>query len=362
MDQIAVRRSITALACCALVFFVLAVTAGAASAQATWNSAAQSIDPPATFAGDLPCADCDALRHHLDLFADGLYFLRTIYVGKSPKGFDEIGRWTITADGGTLELRGGREPPARFEVRAPATLRKLDRAGRRIESQLNYDLTRQATFEPIEPALRMRGMYSYFADSGFFAECVTGKRLPVAKEGDNAALEAAYLKMRPAPGSAMLATLDGRIAPRMPMEGPGPRLTLIVERFDSVSAEQDCYALLSTASLVNTYWKLMRLGGAAVTVGEGQREPHFILQVDGQRVIGSGGCNRFMGRYSVEADRLTFGPLAGTRMACPEGMEQEDAFHEALGSAATWRIIGERLELFDAAGKSLARFESRYMP
>jgi copper homeostasis protein (lipoprotein) len=361
MNKNVVRRSITALARCSLAFIVLAVAAGAASAQATWNSAAQSIAPPATFAGDLPCADCEALRHHLDLLGDGVYFLRTVYVGKSPKGFDEIGRWIVTADGRTLELRGGREPPARFEIRDPVTLRKLDQAGRRIESKLNYDLTRQATFEPIEPALRLRGMYSYFADSGFFAECITGKRLPVAKEGDNAALESAYLKARSDPGAPMLATVEGRIAQRMPMEGPGPRLTLVVDRFDSVSADQDCHTPLSTASLVNTYWKLMRLGDAAATVGEGQREPHFILQIDDQHVAGSGGCNRFFGSYSVDGDRLTFGPLGGTMMACPEGMQQEHAFHEALGRTATWRIAGERLELFDAAGKSLAQFESRYM-
>ena len=357
MDKKTVRCTVAALSWCWLAFIPAVAVTGTASAQ----QPAWPIDLPATFAGDLPCADCEALRHHLDLFADNLYFLRTTYVGKSSKGFDEIGRWTVTADGRTLEFRGGREPPVRFQVRDPATLRKLDQAGRRIESQLNYELTRQATFEPIEPSLHMRGMFSYFADSGFFAECVTGKRLPVAKEGDNAALEAAYLKMRPAPGAAMLATLDGRIAQRMPMEGPGPRPTLIVDRFGSVSADQDCYTPLSTASLVNTYWKLMRLGGAAATVVEGQREPHFILRIAEQRVTGFGGCNQFMGSYAVDGDRLTFGPLAGTRMACPEGMEQEHAFHEALGKTVTWRITGERLEIFDAAGKSLAQFESRYM-
>jgi copper homeostasis protein (lipoprotein) len=358
MDRKAVRGTVAAPAWSWLAFILAIAVTGAASAQ---QPAGPPIDPPATFAGDLPCADCKALHYHLNLLADGLYFLRATYVGKAPKGFDEIGRWSVTADGRTLELRGGREPPVRFEILEAATLRRLDQAGRRIESKFDYDLTRQAAFEPIEPSLHMRGMFSYFADSGFFAECITGKRLPVAHEGDNAALEAAYLKLRPAPGAAMLATLDGRIAQRMPMEGPGPRPTLIVDRFDSVSAEQDCYTPLSTATLVNTYWKLMRLGGAAATVGEGQREPYFILQIDGQRVAGSGGCNRLMGSYAVEGDRLTFGPLGGTRMACPEGMEQEHAFHAALGKTATWRITGERLELFDAVGKSLAQFESRYM-
>jgi heat shock protein HslJ len=53
--------------------------------------------------------------------------------------------------------------------------------------------------------------------------------------------------------------------------------------------------------------------------------------------------------------------MAGTRMACPEGMELEQAFHAALGKVSTWRINGETLDLFDASGASLAEFERRPM-
>ena len=117
----------------------------------------------------------------------------------------------------------------------------------------------------------------------------------------------------------------------------------------------------STATLEDTYWKLVRLGGTAVTVADGQREPHFVLQPGERRVAGSGGCNRMMGSYALDGDKLTFGQMAGTMMACPEGMDVEGAFHAALGKVATWRIDGETLELFDAGGASVAEFESRYM-
>jgi heat shock protein HslJ len=53
--------------------------------------------------------------------------------------------------------------------------------------------------------------------------------------------------------------------------------------------------------------------------------------------------------------------MAGTMMACPEGMNVERVFHTALQEVATWRVDGETLELFDAAGVSVASFESRYM-
>lgn len=118
----------------------------------------------------------------------------------------------------------------------------------------------------------------------------------------------------------------------------------------------------STATLENTYWKLIRLGTAAVVVGDNQREPHFILHPDDKRVSGSGGCNRLAGTYALDGNRLTFSRMAGTMMACPSGMEQERSFHDALGRAATWRIEGEQLELSDASGNVISRFESRYMP
>ena len=109
----------------------------------------------------------------------------------------------------------------------------------------------------------------------------------------------------------------------------------------------------STATLENTYWKLMRLGS--------ELEPHFILQPDQKRVAGSGGCNRMMGSYTLDGSKLTFSQMAGTMMACAQGMDVERAFHAALPRVASWRVDGEKLELFDAEGASVAEFESRYM-
>jgi putative lipoprotein len=115
------------------------------------------------------------------------------------------------------------------------------------------------------------------------------------------------------------------------------------------------------ASLEDTYWALVRIGSTEVAVADSRREPHFILHPDQNRVTGSGGCNRMTGNHEVAGDRITFSHMAGTMMACPDGMEHEKAFHEVLGKAARWRIEGARLQLLDAAGETLALFESRYM-
>jgi heat shock protein HslJ len=53
-------------------------------------------------------------------------------------------------------------------------------------------------------------------------------------------------------------------------------------------------------------------------------------------VTGRGTVNRFAGRYSLDGDVLTLGPLAGTLMAgSPEAMDQEQRLHRALARSLT---------------------------
>jgi hypothetical protein len=47
---------------------------------------AHGLRLPATFRGDLPCADCEAVRHHLDLWPDQVFHLQREWLGKEPIG------------------------------------------------------------------------------------------------------------------------------------------------------------------------------------------------------------------------------------------------------------------------------------
>ncbi|HET8625126.1 MAG TPA: YbaY family lipoprotein [Gemmatimonadales bacterium] len=108
----------------------------------------------------------------------------------------------------------------------------------------------------------------------------------------------------------------------------------------------------------NIYWKLVQLGNTAITTS-GKAEPHLMLSSETRRVSGSGGCNRLMGGYELSGGRLKFGQMAATRMACLEGMETEKAFLDALGRVTGWGMTGHQLELVDASGGVVARFEAR---
>jgi heat shock protein HslJ len=115
----------------------------------------------------------------------------------------------------------------------------------------------------------------------------------------------------------------------------------------------------ASPALENTSWKLTGLGNSSVSAPSPQREAYFLLDPANHRVSGSGGCNRLMGSYELNGDQLKFGPMAGTRMACLEGIDSEQAFLKSLAQVNRWKITGQSLELFDSDGKVLAQFKAR---
>lgn len=118
--------------------------------------------------------------------------------------------------------------------------------------------------------------------------------------------------------------------------------------------------LAAAPKLEDTYWKLVSLDGQVVASGrKDPREPHIRLHRYQNRLTASGGCNGMSGSYELEADRLSFGDVLGTRMACVDRMDQESRFTAMLSRVARWRIAEGRLELLDTGGAALAQFTSR---
>jgi len=105
---------------------------------------------PATFMGTLPCADCPGIDVHLNLLAEGVYFLRETYQDRDNGSFDDVGRYLLSSHSHQVTLHGGREAPLRFALTAPDTLTLLDRDGGYIESELNYSLARQPQPQTLE--------------------------------------------------------------------------------------------------------------------------------------------------------------------------------------------------------------------
>lgn len=321
---------------------------------------AHGLRLPATFAGRVPCADCEAERFQLNLWPDQVFFLRRTWVGKDRRQ-DSIGRWSADADSQVLDLRGaGAE--LQFQILGPDRLRPLAPDEKRTESGGDSVLTATDGFQPFDPHLPLRGMLTYVADEARFTECLTGRDYPLVRDGDYEALEHAYLAAGAEVGGPIMASFDGAIVrePEGADKDVGPKV--LVERFVGVWPGETCERAVDKASLTNTYWKILRLGDTEVAPGEGRREPNLILREGDPRFTATVGCNQMSGTYRLDADRLSFGPAAMTRMACPAPLDDwERHLTDVLQRAATWRIDGQTLEMLDADSAPLALFQAVYL-
>lgn len=103
--------------------------------------------------------------------------------------------------------------------------------------------------------------------------------------------------------------------------------------------------------LLDVLWTVTSIGGEPVLP---QTDVTFSIAAD-HRAGGNGGCNNYFTEASFETPPLTFGPIAGTRMACdPAVMAQETRFFAALEATAGYDLAGDTLKLVDAAGIPLA--------
>ncbi|UCH30397.1 MAG: META domain-containing protein [Myxococcales bacterium] len=213
---------------------------------------------------------------------------------------------------------------------------------------------------PASGTMSLEGMYSYMADAGIFMDCATREQWPVAMEGDNAALERAYGKAKIAPGSPLLVTVQGRLEARPNVDTKVMETNLIVTRFVRTWPRETCGSM-KEVKLEDTYWALLELNGKPITVTVNAKAPYLELNSKKASAYGFGGCNRFFGSYEATERSLKFGALGATRMACPEGMDQEQELFTALASTTRYEIHGSKLLLF--ADKTLvARFEARARP
>jgi heat shock protein HslJ len=82
------------------------------------------------------------------------------------------------------------------------------------------------------------------------------------------------------------------------------------------------------------------------------------LRLEGGQVSGSGGCNTFAGRYSLDGTALTFADIVTTLALCDDEVQTiEDAYLGALDDVRGWLISEDVLQLADEAGSTLLTFE-----
>lgn len=195
-----------------------------------------------SYVGILPCADCPAMDVRLDVFEDGSFHQRSVYRERE-RSFDRVGRWARVD--GVLELRYGHGELRRFTF-GNGWMTMLDTDGKPIRSQLNYTLNRSSLLSRIEPEVTLDGNFTYMADSAQLEDCATGRRMPVAMEGEYLRLEQAWSRSGSTMQRPLPVRVEARIVERVNMEGPR-RHTVIVERVVQTGTPVSCTPVVRAA-------------------------------------------------------------------------------------------------------------------
>lgn len=125
--------------------------------------------------------------------------------------------------------------------------------------------------------------------------------------------------------------------------------TFAIENGKLVETSTEVTGTVSLAALEGTEWVLRKLDGAEETPAVGEAT----LVIEADKVSGSTGCNRYNGTIAQGPSEtsLEVGPLATTRMACPEPlMAQEQAFLVRLAQAEVFQFLVGDLVLTGADG------------
>ena len=131
---------------------------------------------------------------------------------------------------------------------------------------------------------------------------------------------------------------------------------------DSLGVTTLSFSTVQPLSLTGTYWQATgynngKGGFSSLLAGT---QASAVFSEDG-KLSGSASCNTYNAAYQLDGDKITIGPAATTRMFCgePAGvMEQETAYVQALGKAASYQIQGDVLSLFDAAGTRMVEYQA----
>lgn len=118
----------------------------------------------------------------------------------------------------------------------------------------------------------------------------------------------------------------------------------------------------SESQITEKYWKLKTLEGQEIEMADNQeKEAHFILKTEGNKVQGFAGCNSFSGNYTLEkGNRISFSQMATTLRACPDVDVNESEFLKIFELADNYTINNDILMLNIGRRAPLAVFEAVY--
>lgn len=120
-------------------------------------------------------------------------------------------------------------------------------------------------------------------------------------------------------------------------------------------------ATVNVLKLENRTWITTQIGHTAIP-STATQVPRLQFDSATKRVSGTDSCNRIMGSYETKEDQLSLSQMAGTKMACLNNGNIDQAFNSALSKVTHYQIFNQHLKLLDRHGNVLIQLENMVQP
>jgi heat shock protein HslJ len=109
--------------------------------------------------------------------------------------------------------------------------------------------------------------------------------------------------------------------------------------------------------LTGTEWILFEMDGVKYEPASGKNVT-MIFDGTAKKMGGKAPCNTYGSAYTKSANKISFGNVFSTEMACGE-LEAESAYYKILPKVFAYQISGDKLYLFDSGGMVILRFKAK---
>lgn len=124
----------------------------------------------------------------------------------------------------------------------------------------------------------------------------------------------------------------------------------------SCTASRNDTQVITRLSLFDTTWNLVEINQKTIDTAKATKTPRIQFSKKEMKATGNNGCNSFFANFDTVEERLSFGPVGSTRMACQDWMENEMAFLAMLQAAQRYTIDGYTLLIMDGNGREIGKF------
>lgn len=329
------------------------------------------------YEGTLPCTDCDAITIQIELF-DNFTYEASIEQSDKPDMVDKSnGNFTLRANG-IVELDKAIGGTSYFQ-KITEGLMVLDQNGKEIISGMNKAYVLKNTVKkkvaPFESDHPMAAFLKKKWDQGIEFYALGNEpswSLDISKN-DSLLFKTQNGTEHKFPFTKALPSIDPTIIDYRSASKKSEIVIQIVQKTCSDTMSEDKFSYQVSISIktegkkefnsyvgcgnyvpnykLNGSWTILEANGVKINQNDfPDKEPFLTLDLFKQNVSGYDGCNNFQGKVNYKTDQITFGPTAGTLMACPN-MELSNKITGSLSGKSMMCKLANDLILYDGNEK-----------